>query len=321
MKNAMTSRQSNQFATDRELLYFWALGDLHYRAIPSWHEQHTKRLATMYKDLQELWNGDEGKPAFCVSPGDIVDTCAIENYQLAKTTIEEQLDSIPFYPGVGNHEYYGPNGEDPARMAETYTHIWERPLRYSWQAGEVICIMLDYPDPFKLENSKYVYLSAETLHFLDATLAAHSTHPAIIFLHCPLHDTVLDRDPEHYRDYNSLQNFFSPENSKEVRDILARHANACLFFSGHTHSGWEAPNLVKTEQLGDHAVTFINLMSPWYTGRHKGPSLSRGHVTYTPDVPNIIPTFAVRLFAEQAIIRVRDHSIQKWLKEWIVPLK
>lgn len=304
---------------NRELLYFWAIGDLHYRDIPSWHEQHTERLTMMYQDLHDLWNGEEGQPAFCVSPGDIVDTCAIENYRLAKTSIEEQLGTIPFYPGVGNHEYYGPNGEDPTQMADTYMRNWQKPLRYSWQAGEVICIMLDYPDPMTLEQPKYVYLSEETLNFLDTTLAEYAAHPAIIFLHCPLYDTVLDRDPQRTRDYHSRQNFFAPENSNEVRAILARHQNACLFISGHTHSGWQAPNLVKTEHLGQHPVTFVNLMSPWYTGTHKGPSLSKGRVTYRADEPDIIPTFAVRLFPEQAVIRVREHRARKWLNEWIVP--
>jgi hypothetical protein len=317
MERTMNSPQAGQ----QELLYFWAIGDLHYCTIPAWHELHTKRLSLMYNDLHALWSGEEGSPAFCVSPGDIVDTCFIDNHQLAKKSIEEQLGSIPFYPGVGNHEYYGPNGEDPALMAPTYTQTWEKPLRYSWQTGETICIMLDYPDPLTLENSKYVYLSEEALAFLDTTLTAHANLPAIIFLHCPLYDTVLDRDPKRHRDYNSLQHFFSLENSKEIRAILARHTNACLLFSGHTHSGWQAPNLVKTEQLGQHPVTFVHLMSPWYTGTHTGPSLNKGRVTYVPDTPNIIPTFAVRLFPEQALIRLRDHQTQKWLQEWRVPLR
>ena len=41
----------------RELLYFWGIGDLHYRAIPSWREQHTQRLSMMYQYLHELSHG------------------------------------------------------------------------------------------------------------------------------------------------------------------------------------------------------------------------------------------------------------------------
>jgi hypothetical protein len=282
---------------------------------------HTQRLALMFDDLQTLWE-TMGTPAFCVSPGDLIETCALENYTLARTTLEAQLGAVPFYPGVGNHEYFGPHGEDPTRMADTFTSAWGKPLRYSWIAGNIVCIMLDYPDPHTLADPKYVFISQETLAFLDETLAEHTDKQAVIFLHCPLRNTVLDRDPAQHLDYNSLQHFFAPENSQEVRDILARHRHANLFFSGHTHSGWEAPNLVVTEQLGDHPVTFVNLMSPWYTGNPSGPQWSEDKqtLTFIPDDPDVVCTFAIRVYRDHASIRVRDHCTRRWLKEWTVPL-
>ena len=182
--------------------------------------------------------------------------------------------------------------------------------------------MLDYPDPSTLADPGHVYISQETLAFLDETLIANTDRLAVIFLHCPLYNTVLDRDPVQHRDYNSLQIFFSPDNSQEVRDILAHHRNAFLYFSGHTHSGWEAPNLVVTEELGEHPLTSVNLMSPWYTGTHTGPRLSPDHqsLSYIPDEPNVITSFAVRVYRGHAVIRAREHLTRQWLKEWYVPL-
>lgn len=303
-------------------LHFWAMSDLHYRAIPAWRDIHTRRLAPMYDDLHALWQAEEERPAFCVSPGDLVETCAQENHRVARETIKAQLGNMPFYPGVGNHEYHGPDGEDPAHMADTYTNCWDKPLRYTWEVDDFICIMLDYPDPHKLVDSRFVYIFPETLAFLDESLEQHASQRAIIFLHCPLRNTVLDRDLAQHRDYHSLEPFFAPENSQDVRDILARHNNACLFLSGHTHSGWQAPNLVCTEQLGGHPVTFVNLMSPWYTGRHKGARLSadRQNAYYVADDPDVSPTFSIRLYRQHASIRVRDHLSKQWLKEWQVPL-
>jgi len=320
LKKGSFYRSMMQSDTDNhELLYFWAIGDLHYRALVTWNEIHTQRLAPMFKDLHEIWQ-QEGKPDFCVSPGDMVETCKPENYRLARIRLESQLGTIPFYTGIGNHEYYGPEGEDPATMAETFMTMWEKPLRYAWVSGKIACIMLDYPDPHTLVEADKVYISQETLTFLDDALKEFASYPAVIFLHCPLRNTVLDRDPEHHRDYNSLQSFFSPENSEAVRDVLARHRNACLYFSGHTHSGWEAPNLVSTEYLGDHSVTFVNLMSPWYTGRHTGLLVHEdGSPHYIPDNPDVIPTFAIRIYQQYASIRVRDHRTRRWLKEWKVP--
>jgi len=309
--------ESNQ----HELLYFWAIGDLHYRAISAWNEFHTQRLAPLFGDLHQIWL-QEGLPTFCVSPGDLVERGTAENYHVAKTSLAMHLGHVPFYPGIGNHEYSHPDEKNSQVLAQRFTDTWDKPLRYSWQAGEIVCIMLDYPDPSTLADPGHVYISQETLAFLDETLAANADRLAVIFLHCPLYNTVLDRDPERYRDFNSLQNFFSPDNSQEVRAILARHRNAFLYISGHTHSGWEAPNLVVTEELGEHSLTSVNLMSPWYTGTHTGPRLSSDHqsLRYIPDEPNVITSFAVRVYRDHATIRMREHLTRQWLKEWHIPL-
>ena len=304
-----------------ELLYFWAIGDLHYRALPAWHDIHTQRLNALFADVQALWQ-EEGEPDFCVSPGDIVDTCAIENYTLAKSSLEKNLSHIPFYPSIGNHEYYDPTRTTkPAQMIDTYRQAWGKPLRYSWQTGDTLCIMLDYPNPYTLEDPDYIYLSQETLLFLENTLREYPDNLVTIFSHCPLYNTVLERNANRH-DYHSLEHFFSLENSQEVRDILSHHRNVGLFFSGHTHSGWDAPNLVTTETLGDHSVTFINLMSPWYTGRGNGASINKDGTTvhYIPDDPDVIISFAVHIYRQHASIRARDHQARRWLKEWHVPL-
>jgi len=307
--------------------YYWAIGDLHYRALQPWHACHKERMDAMFTDLHTLWQL-EGKPAFCASPGDIIETCAQEHYTLAQSELKSHLADLPFYPGIGNHEYYGIDGEDPLSMAETFSNNWGKPIRYTWEDEGVGYIMLDYPNPFTLENPNLVYLSSDTLTFLDTTLGKYKDQPVVIFLHCPLSNTVLDRDAEMRRDYHSGQHFFSVENSQDVRNILAHHKNACLFIGGHTHSGWEAPNLVVTEQIGGQPVTFVNLMSPWYTGMHTdkgvhtGPRLSddRTDFKYIPDEPNVIPSFAFRIHLDHVNIRVREHRTRTWLKEWNVPM-
>ncbi len=305
-----------------ELVYFWGIGDMHFRALPAWNVAHTERLAPMFEDLKTLWEA-EGKPAFCVSPGDLIETCALENYTTAITALTQKLEGVPFYPGVGNHEFMATNGEDPATLAETFSKAWQKPVRYSWTTNGVHCIMLDYPNPYALEKPDYVYISTQTLSFLEEELSRNADKPAIVFLHCPLRNTVLERDRVVHSDFSSAGNFFSPENSQEVRAILARHTNVFLFMSGHTHSGWEAPQLVVTEKLEGHPVTFVNLMSPWYTGTKTGLRLSEGNTkaTYIPDEPNVIPSFAIHVFEDNAVIRVREHRTRKWLKEWRIALR
>ncbi len=318
------SLQGTGQATDQELLYFWAFGDLHYRARNEWHAMHSRRMLPVFQDVRSLWLV-EGAPSFCVSPGDIVDTGAPENYRLAKKDLAAQLGHIPFYPGIGNHEFHPESRDDSPFTAAEYSAVWNQPVRYYWTVDNVLCIMLDQPDPYmqnqRRENSQVIF-SSETLDFLDATLGRFPERITVIFAHCPLQNTVLDRDPQHNLDDDSQDPFFYVENSDEVRAILARHANATLYISGHTHSGWGSPNLVLTETLGNHPVTHLNLMSPWYTGRHHGPrwSANRLQLEYVPDDPDILASFAVRIYPHHALIRLRDHRARQWLAQWRVPL-
>jgi hypothetical protein len=131
---------------------------------------------------------------------------------------------------------------------------------------------------------------------------------------------VLDRDPQQNLDDDSLDPFFFVENSEEVRALLARHSNVALYISGHTHSGWGSPQLVCTEMLGEHPVTHINVMSPWYTGTRAAPRFHNGHLEVGIDEPDVQATFAFHVYQDSILVRVRDHNTERWLAEWEILL-
>jgi hypothetical protein len=309
---------------EQPFVYFWALGDLHFRDMPQWQELHTPRIAQLFADAHAVWQ-QEGAPAFCVAPGDIVDKGAARHYALAKRELACYLGDIPLYPGIGNHEYQPDGPEDRPHTAEEFSTAWGKPIRYSWMAGDVLCIMLDQPNTYVPEERRedpHVILSPQSLAFLDTALAQHASSPALIFAHCPLHNTVLDRDAERNLDDDSLDPFFFVENSEAVRAILAQYPHAALYISGHTHSGWGSPQLVFPEKLGKHTVTHLNLMSPWYTGRFAGPrrNAARTALEYRPDSPDVIVSFSLHIYAHKALIRARDANSQSWLAQWEVPI-
>jgi len=292
-------------------MYFWAIGDLHFCAKEQWKTFQTQRLTLMYTDLRSLWS-KEGAPDFCVSPGDIIELNTPENFQLAKKQMTNLLGNIPFYPGLGNHELYAENGESEDHLIEDFTAFWGKPVRYYWVVGEALYIMLDpigYPEP---------YLTQESLTFLQTALAKHPGYISVIFCHCPLYNTVLDRDPVQNLDYHSLDPFFALQNSADIRTILGKYKQVRLFLSGHTHSGWGAPHLVYSEELSGHQVTFVNLMSPWYTGFHKGATLNEdGSVfEFEPDDPDLIVSFAFHIYRDRALIRLREHRTRSWMAHW-----
>jgi hypothetical protein len=314
MEEIQPQSQGVQMGSE-ELLYFWALGDLHYSDQSEWQVHHTPRMRRMFRDLRQLW-GQERRPAFCISPGDIVEMAEPGHYQLACQQLRLNLDPVPFYPGLGNHEFFTHGGESMAELLEYFSTFWSQAPRYYWTHSGVLCIMLDvvgYPRPV---------LTRDALFFLEIALAKHPQHIAIIFAHCPLYSTVLAREPVSDLDYNSLEPFFSLENSAEVRAILARHTNARLYISGHTHTGWQAPSLVVTENLGGHPVTHINLSSPWYTGRHHGAKWQEDEQSfdYRADQPDHVASFAVHVSREQIHLRLRDHDTGSWLAEWRLPV-
>jgi len=309
MGDLRSARSAN--AGKGELVYFWAIGDLHFCANDQWNTFHAQRLAPMFTDLRSLWS-KEGTPDFCVSPGDIIELNTPENFQLAKKQMTNLLGNIPFYPGLGNHELYAENTESEDHLIEDFEAFWGKPVRYYWVVGEALYIMLDpigYPEP---------YLTQESLTFLQTALAKHPGYISVIFCHCPLYNTVLDRDPVQNLDYHSLDPFFALQNSADIRTILGKYKQVRLFLSGHTHSGWGAPHLVYSEELSGHQVTFVNLMSPWYTGFHKGATLNEdGSVfEFEPDDPDLIVSFAFHIYRDRALIRLREHRTRSWMAHW-----
>lgn len=311
-RSAPKAVQSGQ----EELLSFWMLGDMHYCADVAWQALHTPRMHTMFQDLRQVWM-QESLPAFCVSPGDIVEMANPEHYQFARQQLNSNLEPVPFYPGLGNHELLAASQESEAELLEDFTIFWEKPPRYYWVEGEVLCVMLDvvgYGAPV---------LSRESLAFLETALAKHPRHIALLFAHCPLYGTVLDRDPARDLDYDSLEPFFYLENSAEVRALLARHSNACLYVSGHTHASWQSPNLVLTEELGGHALTHVNLPSPWYTGKHHGAEWleEEQRYRYRPDEPDSIVSLCAQVSRTRINLRLRDHGAGNWLTTWSVPVR
>lgn len=316
----MAEKQAQPQGDEGNLLSFWALGDLHYNSPESWQELHERRMSILFQDLRQLW-GREGWPAFVVSPGDIVEEPSPDNYQLALSQLNKHLGQVPFYPGLGNHEMLAEGVENAAETLAVFHDFWKQAPRYFWVESGVLCVMLDvrgYPRPA---------LSAEALTFLEMALHKFPRHPAIIFAHCPLYNTVLareaDEEQEEPLDYESRHPFFSLSNSSEVRAQLGQHQNVCLYISGHTHSFWKAPGLVLTEDLGGHPVTHVNLSSPWYTGRHHGADWDEAaqRYSYRPDQTDLILSFGVQVQREQILLRLRDHSHGSWLREWTLPLR
>jgi hypothetical protein len=189
--------------------------------------------------------------------------------------------------------------------------MWDLPAaHYRREIGPATLLVLDML-PAGPDESPMV--PAETLAWLEGALATVGERVAIIAEHCPLAATVGDRDPVQVLDFstsNPRQPAFRLGNSAQVRAVLARHPGPRLFLAGHTHSGWAAPDLVKTEWLGGAPVTFVNLMSLFFTGQGAGANQ-----------PEVVMLWQIDLAAAETTLTAHDLLGGRIARSWPIPLR
>jgi hypothetical protein len=150
-----------------------------------------------------------------VASGDLVDTPTQREYEHLKTLLAPL--EIPLAVIPGNHDsrallraafplqpYARPSG----------------PLDLALAAGPLDLLLIDSSVPGAPHGS----LETTTLRWIDATLAASTTRPALVFLHHPPFVTGIA-----HMDRMNLRN------AAELAAMIARHARARLVAAGHVH--------------------------------------------------------------------------------------
>jgi hypothetical protein len=136
-------------------------------------------------------------------------------------------------------------------------------------------------------------LSENQLGWLDDRLSenASSSHPAFVFLHQPLRNTVAGS-------FES-QGWFGVIEDEPLKAVLANHPRAILF-TGHTHWELEAPNNAFDGQ-GRLPVMF-NAASVAYlwTDEDKRKEGSQGYY--------------VEAYKDRVLVRGRDFERGKWIE-------
>lgn len=139
-------------------------------------------------------------------------------------------------------------------------------------------------------------LPPATLSFLEGELG-RSDRDCWIACHWPLFRTVMGNPRRHF---TSAMAAFHAKPDERIRAVLARHPNAKLWLSGHTHSPLSAPGLIKRAKLAPRrSILAINASALVGVGKRRqarDPLCSvfvthrRGHVE----------------------VRFRDHRAGRW---------
>ncbi len=154
-------------------------------------------------------------PDFVMISGDLVDTPTIEEYDHLKRLLAPL--KLPFAGIPGNHD-----GREMMRAAfpQAGYAFPVGALNQAIELGEVDLILLDSHVPGKPHGE----LEAATLQWLDATLAASASRPALLFLHHPPFIAGI-----WHMDRQNLHN------AGDLAEIVRRHPRVQLVATGHVH--------------------------------------------------------------------------------------
>ena len=154
-------------------------------------------------------------PDLVVISGDLADTPRAEEYDHL-TALLAPL-AIPFAAIPGNHD-------DRALLRAAFPHQAYAPssgaLNIARAVGELDVLLIDSTVP----GAAHGELEAQTLAWLDATLAGSATRAALLFLHHPPFVTGIT-----HMDVQNLRN------AGDLALILRRHPRARLVAAGHVH--------------------------------------------------------------------------------------
>jgi 3',5'-cyclic AMP phosphodiesterase CpdA len=253
------------------------VGDLHAGAI---------KRARAERVLDDV--GLLGTPALHLQIGDATEHGIPEEDRAAR----RWLASLPgpHRTILGNHDILH-NRRTPAQWARAYGY---ESKNYSVDLPFVRVIAVG-PDR-TLEGRRAGVLSAATLAWLEEQLASAASD-CWIACHWPLHRTVMG-DPR--RHFTSAMQSFHVKPDAEIRALLARHASAKAWLSGHTHSPLHAPGLVTRVHLGGgRSLLAINLSALVGVGKRREPKdpLCSVYLTHRPGTIEV---------------RFRDHRARAW---------
>jgi 3',5'-cyclic AMP phosphodiesterase CpdA len=190
------------------------ISDLHVKRAGTLAYGKVDTAAALARCVDEL-NRLDPAPDLVVISGDLADTPLADEYEHLATLLAPL--TLPFAAIPGNHD-------DRALLRAAFPNQTYAPsgaaLNMAHAVGEIDAVLIDSSVP----GAAHGELDAATLAWLEATLAASATRPALVFLHHPPFLTGIT-----HMDVQNLRN------AADLGTILRRHPRARLVAAGHIH--------------------------------------------------------------------------------------
>jgi Icc protein len=207
-------------------------------------------------------------PDLVVITGDLVDTPSVSAYGHLKRLLAPLR--IPLAVVPGNHDGRGLLRDVWPDLTAAVTTTAFNSVR---RVGNLDIVLIDSTMPGEAHGA----LDAETLSWLDATLGASRTRPALLFLHHPPLTTGIA--------HMDMQNL---RNADDLAAVLRQHERARLIATGHVHRATltmfagiaaticPAPNHAVALDLDGHLPSSFTIEPPafhlhaWFPGENFG---------------------------------------------------
>jgi len=189
------------------------ISDLHIKRPGALAYNRVDTAAALARCIKEL-NRFSPRPALVVISGDLADTPTPEEYAHLKTLLAPL--QIPFAAIPGNHD-------DRALLRAAFRQDGDAPdgaVNLTRAVGGLDILLIDSSVP----GEPHGELDTATLTWLDASLAASTTRPALLFVHHPPFITGIA--------HMDVQNL---HNADALAAVLRRHPRAQLVAAGHVH--------------------------------------------------------------------------------------
>lgn len=131
------------------------------------------------------------KPDFFVFTGDLVHDGSAEDYLHFKNIVESQLNGIPYFLTLGNHD----NHEEFFKVFDFGTYCKQSGFYYSQMLGGLRIIALDSAEDETKSNG---YLGEKQMNFLANELKTLAPFGTIILMHHPAQQTPFEEQSKFF---------------------------------------------------------------------------------------------------------------------------
>ncbi|GLC33772.1 hypothetical protein PLESTB_000113900 [Pleodorina starrii] len=153
---------------------------------------------------------------------------------------------VPYALVTGNHDLEGDEFETDEENLAAWSQAFRQPHYWAAELGPARVVGLSTVRFRGHQNSNHeVFIDPDQLAWLEGQLEAHPTTPFIVLSHAPPMGCGLKVIQEiHVKNRVAWLNH--SVNPRAFMDILARHRNVKLWFSGHFHLSHNYPDSIST---------------------------------------------------------------------------